>query len=58
LRSAAISTWSISAKQNGYGTYVPYSTYLGAALAYVKKAMFRGFGVESFAKIFNFEDED
>ena len=31
--------------------------YLGAALAYVKKAMFRGIGVEGFAKIFDSENE-
>jgi hypothetical protein len=31
--------------------------YLGVTIVYVKKAMFRGIGVEGFAKIFNFEDE-
>jgi hypothetical protein len=31
--------------------------YLGATLAYLKKIMLRGIGVEGLAKIFNFEDE-
>ena len=36
--------------------YIP-CMYLGATLAYFKKAMFWGIEVEGFAKIFNFEDE-
>jgi len=31
--------------------------YVGAALAYVKKARFRGIGVEGFEKISDFENE-